>query len=128
MYVFLFRNNHAPQGSYYLVAADRDEVMRECELASYMIYEKRISLVAVAEHLNVIPTQNGVYYESMATAFVYSRPDACKQCVNRLCGRSASDEHVRPVGAMREVSMKDRYNNLTRYPGRSGEEVSDDED
>jgi hypothetical protein len=124
MFVFFFRNNHAPQGEYYLVAADRDEVMKECDLAGYMVYEKRVPLHVVADCIDQIPTQNrGNYYASMATAVIHTAPHVCKQCVNRICGRLAGDQCV-PVVA--PTPLKNKYRKLTRYPGIAGEEVDDD--
>lgn len=124
-YVFLFRNDHAPQGSYYLIASDRYEVMEKCELAGYMIYVRRVPLMQVVATIKEIPNGYGNYYESMAEAFVYSAPDVCKQCRDRICGRSSNHLDVQSVRSSLQAKWGGKK--LNRYPGKAGEEERDDE-
>jgi hypothetical protein len=127
-YVFLFRNNHPPWGSYYLIAEDRFQVMEACELAGYMVYVSRVPLNQVLNNIEEIADGNGNTYESMATASVDALPHACQQCRNRICGRPAVNSNVRPsVGGSSPLAEKYRGRSLNRYPGRSGEEVEEDE-
>jgi hypothetical protein len=123
-FVFLFRSGHAPQGSYYLIASDRYEVMEKCELAGYMVYVKRVPLNQVILNIKEIPDGYGNYYRSMAEAFVYSAPDACKQCSNRICGRTSDRTDVRFI----TLASKWGGKKLKKYPGIAGEERDDGDD
>jgi hypothetical protein len=118
MWIFLWRTKQHPVQHYYVVADGLNEVIQSCRQVSRMTYMGRLRLGTYAQDIDSIPIPgiDGVFYANL-NEIDDDRwsGSSCRCCNNLLCGKSPSG------------SLQSKYNRrqLSRYPGKAGEEYDD---